>query len=553
MPTQSASSNAELSSCNRLQTPVDLKSPSAAASSIFICVLLLLAALGVSPARAQGYKDLYDFAGSMAPSYPAVIFEGRNNNLYGVTATGGTSGNGTIFRIGPSGSFSVLYNFDGTHGSKPVGGLALGPDGDLYGMAEDGGANSYGNIFKISMAGAFSVLYDFKGTTDGGYPVSPLTLGSDGNFYGTSYPGYAFKVTPAGAFTLLSTIPGTSNGALVQASNGAFYGVTEYGGTHSAGAIYKLFGTTVTLIHSFDGPHGSYPFAGLALGADGNLYGTTTAGGTSNAGVIYRITPTGTYKVLVHFDNVNTLNGYQSFAGLISGADGNLYGATIWGGQFGNGVIFSISTDGAYSVLYNFDAPTGVGAYITPMQHTNGRIYGMTTRGGGAGKGVIYSFDEGLEPFVQLVTTSGPVGRSIGILGKGFSQATGVEFNGTAASFHVLSDTYMTTTVPSGETGFVTVETASGHLTSSRLFRVSPSLTGFSPTSGAVGTTLTLTGSGLIQMINITVGGVPVSVYTVNSDSQVTTRVPTGAKTGKIVVTTPGGTATRNDVFTVTQ
>jgi hypothetical protein len=151
-----------------------------------------------------------------------------------------------------------------------------------------------------------------------------------------------------------------------------------------------------------------------------------------------------------------------------------------------------------------------------------------------------------------MPSTLGPVGKSVGILGQGFTGTSSVEFNGTPASFHVVSDSYLTATVPSGETGFVRVNTASGDLVSGKIFKVTPVLKTITPTSGAVGTSVVLTGTGLIQSQKITLGGVQVTSFTVNSDLQVTIRVPAGAKTGKLVVTTPGGTASNPTVYTVT-
>jgi hypothetical protein len=87
---------------------------------------------------------------------------------------------------------------------------------------------------------------------------------------------------------------------------------------------------------------------------------------------------------------------------------------------------------------------------------------------------------------------------------------------------------------------------------SGKIFKVTPVLKTITPTSGAVGSSVVLTGTGLIQAEKITLGGVPVTSFTVNSDQQVTIRVPAGAKTGKIVATTPGGTASNPTVFTVT-
>src|SRR3984957_15562471 len=194
----------------------------------------------------------------------------------------------------------------------PLGGVVLGVDGDLYGTAEQGGAHGYGNIFKITTSGTLTVLYDFTGNADGGYPVAPLVLATDGNFYGTSYPGAAFKISAKGVFKVIKTIPTVSFGPLLQARDGYFYGVTQFGGRFSAGTVYKVAGAKVTTLYNFDGTHGSYPIGGLVQGSDGYLYGTTTAGGSTNAGVIYKITTAGIFTVLVNFDNVHTLAGYQS-------------------------------------------------------------------------------------------------------------------------------------------------------------------------------------------------------------------------------------------------
>jgi len=515
-----------------------------------IALVLLSLSLLAPSVRAQ-YMDLYDFGECGCPSYTSLMAQGRDGNLYGITPSGGVNNVGVVFKAGPFGGYTILHDFDTVHGSTPVGGLTLGVDGNLYGTTEEGGANGYGNIFRITPAGAFTVIYDFTGAADGGFPVAPLTLTSDGSFYGTSYPAVAFRVSLGGDFKVIGTIPTTTYGALVQAHDGNLYGTTEFGGTYSAGTVYQIAGGKVTTLYSFDGPHGSFPVGGLAEGADGYLYGTTTAGGDWNAGVIYRISTTGEFNVMMNWDSVHYSAGYQAYAGLVAGADGYLYGTTIWGGLNGVGTIFQLATDGAYSVLYNFDTPTGGGAYATPMQHTSGQLFGMTKRGGAAGNGVIYSLDDGLEPFVGLLFNRGAVGTTVGILGYGFAQASSVDFNGTPASFHVISNTYMTATVPSGETGFVAVETASGTLISNKIFRVTPEITGFSPPAGEVGSTLTIKGTGLIQTTKITIGGVAVQAYNVNSDSELTAKVPAGAKTGDIVVTTPGGTATSSQIFTV--
>src|SRR5262249_47261276 len=129
-----------------------------------------------------------------------------------------------------------------------------------------------------------------------------------------------------------------------------------------------------------------------------------------------------------------------------------------------------------------------------------------------------------------------------------------VSFNGVSATFTVVSDTFLTATVPAGATsGSVTVNTPGGKLTSNRVFRVAPQILSFAPTSGPVETPVTITGVSLTQTSKVSFGGVKASSFTVVNDATVKEDVPTGEKTGKIETTTAGGTATSKDVFTVTQ
>lgn len=160
----------------------------------------------------------------------------------------------------------------------------------------------------------------------------------------------------------------------------------------------------------------------------------------------------------------------------------------------------------------------------------------------------------GLGPLVTFVRGTADVGKTVEILGQGFVGSTGVSFNGTAATFKVKSDTYIAAIVPVGATtGPVTVATPSGTLTSNVPFRVRPQILSFNPTSGAVGTQVTITGVSLTQTIGVSFGGVPATSFTVNSDTQVTATVPAGALSGHIGITTAGGRTWSTAAFTVTQ
>ena len=230
-----------------------------------------------------------------------------------------------------------------------------------------------------------------------------------------------------------------------------------------------------------------------------------------------------------------------------------LYGATQAGGSKGYGTLFKVSLSGGFTRLYDFDNTTGMTPKITLLQNTTGILYGETFGGGSDSAGVFYSLNDKLPAFVSLVSTAGKVGDSIEILGQGLNGATAVSFNGKAAKFKVVSATYLTATVPSGASrGLVTVKTSSGTLTSNHVFVVTPFIKSFNPTSGKVGTVVDITGTTFTGTTKVTFGGVAAS-FTVNSDTQVTATVPTGAVTGKIAITTPAGTAISSGIFTVTQ
>jgi len=182
---------------------------------------------------------------------------------------------------------------------------------------------------------------------------------------------------------------------------------------------------------------------------------------------------------------------------------------------------------------------------------TNGVLYGTTSSGGAYDQGSVFSVDAKLPPFVSLVISRATVGTSVGILGQGFSSASAVLFNGVAASHKIVSDTYLTAIVPAnGKNGTVSVKTASGVLNSNTPFDVVPVEASFTPLQGTVGTLVTIKGGGFLGTRQVTFGGVKASAFKVVSGSVITATVPTGAKTGRIVVTTAGGTATAG-IFTV--
>lgn len=527
--------------------------------SLSIASVLIL--FVISPVlHAQVYTELHNFdwhKEGANPLYPALMAQGEDGNLYGTLQTQ-LSGEGSVFNSTLAGALTQLYGFTGNDGEFPQSGLSLGFDGNFYGTTEEGGTLRKGTVFKISPTGGMTVLYEFTDGTDGAYPWAPPIQAPDGNIYGVTdngtNQGKAYRITSSGTFSVIATVPSETQAPLILGADGNLYGTTPYGGTFNQGTVFQL--TTkgkLKIIHSF-GADGLHPFGPVLQAADGKLYGTTPWGGTNGLGTVYVMsTGGGGYKVLHNFQ---TLDGVNPSSGMVQGSDKFLYSVATSGGANGVGSLFKINTSGTtFSVLYNFAKTGGYTPTGTPTLHTNGTIYGVTETGGSQFPtyGVLYSFNNGLKPFASLVVIwSGKVGTQVGIIGQGFSNATGVKFGSGAGTFTAVSDTYMIATAAAGATtGNVTVLEPGGNLVTPQVFKVIPSITGFSPPHGPVGTSVVISGMSLTQTTSVTFGGVAANTFTVNSDIQVTATVPTGAKTGKIGIKTKGGSATSAAKFTV--
>ncbi len=538
-----------------------------------ICLIFALTVLSASLAAAQTYTVLYNLGSNTGdPLNPAgigLISQGRDGNLYTTSQGGGSHGAGTAFVFTPGGGLTRLFDFSPYSApTAPWSGLTLGTNGNFYGTTTSGGiTHAVGTAFIMTPSGSTSFPWSFTGGTDEGVPEAAPVLGLDGNLYGTTTEVYAgtygtaYKISPTGKFATIHTFKFTDGATpyqLILGLDGNFYGVTRVGGTNNMGVVFRMSKSgAVKVLHNFSGyPNdGNLPVGTLAQANDSTLYGTTYLGGTKNWGIVFRISPTGTgYTVLHNFDRTaNIKEGTNPIGGLTFASDGNLYGTTVTGGANNGGALFEITPAGAYTTLYSFCSVAGCkdGLYpqVAVVQHTNGKFYGDTT-GNSLGGGVLFSFDNGLGPFVNLVLWSGKVGQSIEILGQGFTGTSAVKVGGTATTFSIISDTYLTATVPAGTSGPVTVMTPSGTLTSDRMYIVVPTISSFSPTSGAPGSSVVITGTGLTQASKVTFGS-KVASFVVNSDKQVTATVPTGAVTSKISITTPGGKAASKSAFTV--
>ena len=227
---------------------------------------------------------------------------------------------------------------------------------------------------------------------------------------------------------------------------------------------------------------------------------------------------------------------------------------TITGGNLSG--TTTVSFNGA-SASFAVGSATQVTATV-PNGATTGRI-SVTTASGTASSASSFSVTvAGPAPAITgFNPASGAVGTGVVISGTNLTGATSLKLNGTATSFTVNSATQITATVPSGATtGKFSVITPGGSASSATNFTVTaapaaPTITGFNPTSGQVGTGVTITGTNLTGATVLTLNGTS-AAFTVNSATQITATIPSGATTGKFSITTPGGSASSAGNFTVT-
>ena len=279
--------------------------------------------------------------------------------------------------------YTVLHDFNGPpDGAAPYGALTLASDGFFYGTTQYGGASDLGTVFRTDAAGNLSILYEFGSVADdASRPAGALLEASDGRFYGTAYEGGAnslgaiFVLDVAGPPSVavlysLGAAAGdadTPNSTLVEDPGAplTFYGTSFAGGANGLGTVFRfsLPGgvPTFDVLHSFDGTDGSLPWAELLLASDGNYYSTTANGGDfGDAGTAFRLSfPAGVPTVTsIHSFDVGT-DGAKPHAGLVE-KDGVLYGTTTQGGVNDQGAIYSMTFAGATTLLHSF-AGTDVG------------------------------------------------------------------------------------------------------------------------------------------------------------------------------------------------
>lgn len=460
-------------------------------------VLAALSALLLAVPASASVSTFHSFKGPEGETPAAPLVQGVDGFLYGVAAHGGDfnvmppDGGGTVFRTDGSGNLTTLHVFDGLGGAVPTG-IVQGRDGVFYGTTTYGGSPgsslTFGNgtIFRMDATGSFTVLFVFPGG-ERGFQPGPLMQGSDGALYGTALggsalvaprPGIVYRFDPVTReYRILHTfvtrdgryLDGrTPAGRLSEARDGFLYGTTLLGGTWNAGVVYKVNAAgTFAVVHSFDTFEGSEAKAGVFQASDGFFYGTLERGGYG--GKIFRMDAAGNVTILHAFGPYST-EGWAPIANPIEGRDGFFYGTTPRGGTSSSGsygVVYRMSRSGALTVLHSFSGVDGIQPWAAPLQAADGALYGSTIAGGAFGLGTLFKLDPAPvapQPTLILLTVS-PSRVVGGKLATGTVTLSAAALSGGASVSLASSSAYASVpaavTVPAGaKTASFTLTTA---------------------------------------------------------------------------------------------
>jgi len=394
-----------------------------------------LIAIAVSTgAQAWTMKVLHDFC-SMGPcnqsfSYARLLVDGAGN-LYGTRENDGSMGLGTVYKlsfdsVSDNWTFAVLHDFctaaNCTDGSTPSGSLIIDVKGNLYGTAYKGGSTNHGLVYELTAKGKFKVLYSFcpDGQTcaDGGYPSGALTYAGavsgvpyDGvsPLYGTmgiNSTGEIFELTPgerskwneANIFNFGSEFC-YSDGVSLDVS-GNLFGATEYCGDDNAGMAFVLspgdegWVRTAQFSFCFSCYEGNTVKGTLLKDDNGNLYGATEFGGLYGMGTLFRLTPAGDSFKLKTLRSLKPKDGTWPTGGLTMDASGNLFGTTYGQGRGRAASVFEVSGGTTFHVIYSFCLKDGCAAGARPLAglalDKAGNLYGTTPLGGAYGFGTVF-------------------------------------------------------------------------------------------------------------------------------------------------------------------
>ncbi len=365
---------------------------------VFLVFALSTLTLAYSlPAIAQTYKysNLYSFKNNGTdPTRPSALIIDGNGNLYGTALAGGTYNNGVVYKVSPKGALKLLYSFNGNNSTDAVSPINLARDskGNLYGDTQAQVSSYVGDLFKLTLNG--NGTYAFSSLHVAPDVAAQMVLNSAGDVFwlNCGYNGgptcdnnTSLNEIVNGQNTVLYDFTSTgffTGGNYIIDKAGDIYG-TEAGdgGSTSWGIVYKWSPVSgYSVVHTFNGTDGSGP-AGLRQDSAGNIYGVTQLGGKNNDGTVFKITSNAAFSTLYNFcSKANCADGSIPLGPLTLDSSGNIYGALVAG-------VFKLTSTGVETLIYNSGSVLiGPGLVIDK----SGNLYGTTSNGGSAGLGSVY-------------------------------------------------------------------------------------------------------------------------------------------------------------------
>ncbi|MGZ3903314.1 MAG: choice-of-anchor tandem repeat GloVer-containing protein [Bacteroidia bacterium] len=360
-------------------------------------------------------------------------------SLYGTTFSGGANGYGTIFKYDIYNN--TLYKTDdfsyASKGAMSYGSLILAPNGNLYGMTWAGGTGSFssvssschgcGTLFSVdTLSGIISKKYDFDyaANNPGSLPVGALINASDGNLYGMTESGannisgalFKYDLSNDIISTVFDFNTSTGNGpsgSLLQANDGKLYGMTGTNGALGYGTLFSYDISTGIFTKLFDFDYsntGGSPLGSLIQASDGFLYGMLPNGGSNGGGVIFRFDiATNSFTKMVNLPQSSS--GSTPFGDLLEATNGKLYGLTPKGGANNYGTLFEYDI-ASNTLVTKFDFTFSSGKYPqgTLMQASNRKLYGVTMLGGNHSGGTLFEYDINAGTFTKKADFSNSTG-----------------------------------------------------------------------------------------------------------------------------------------------